>query len=159
MKLKAFTLIETILYLALFNVIFFSVITWAISLSQSNRNAEYKNAVEKNAIFVSEHLNDSFRRGLSIDNANSTFNDPNGKVRVVFETGYFEYYRSNNVLKVTAGAATHDLTDKFVLVTETHISPVLNDLGVAIGAKIRVTLVAEKYPTITKTIESYYAFR
>lgn len=159
MKLRAFTLIETILYLALFNVIFFSVITWAIALSQSNRNAEYKNAVEKNAIFVSEHLNDTFKRGLTVDSVNSVFNDTNGKVRATFTSGYFEYARAGNTLRVTDGTLTHDLTDKFVLVTEFNVAPVTVEGGVIVGAKIRINFIAEKYPTITKTIESYYAFR
>jgi len=159
MKLRAFTLIETILYLALFNVIFFAVITWAITLTQSNRNAEYKNAVEKNAMFLTEHLNDTFKRGLTVDAANSTFNDASGKVRVTFSAGYFEYQRSGSMLRVTDGAATYDLTDRFVQITNFTVSPVMLEDSTIVGVKIRISLLAEKFPTVTKTIESYYALR
>lgn len=159
MKLKAFTLIETILYLALFNVIFFAVITWGITLTQSNRNAEYKNAIEKNAIFLSEHLGDTFKRGVSVDAANSDFNVSTGKVRVNLASGYLEYENVNNVIKVTNGTSSFDLTDRFVQVTNFTVSPVIIAPNTIIGANITITFVAEKFPTLTKTIQSYYAFR
>lgn len=159
MRLKAFTLVETILYLALFNVIFFSVITWAIALTQSNRNAEYKNAVEKNAIFLSEHLKDTFQKGISVDQANSTFNVPNGKVRIVNASGYMEYFTTSNKLVVTNGTGTFDLTDKFVNITNFTVSPVIVPPNTVVGANITITITAEKFPTLTKTIQSYYAYR
>ncbi|MFZ6021983.1 MAG: type II secretion system protein [Patescibacteria group bacterium] len=159
MKTAAFTLIETILYLALFNIIFFVVITWAISLAQNNRTAEYKNALEKNAIFVTSHLKDSFQEANSLDPANSTYNSDNGKVRVSKLASYKEYYLQNQVLKVTDGVNTHDLTDQFVHVTKFNVVPIQNALGTVTGANITVQFTAEKYPQLTKEIESYYAFR
>ncbi|PIY16828.1 hypothetical protein COZ14_04925 [Candidatus Dojkabacteria bacterium CG_4_10_14_3_um_filter_Dojkabacteria_WS6_41_9] len=159
MKLRAFTLIETLLYLALFNVIFFAVMTWAIALSQNNRDAEYKNAVEKNAILVSEHINDSFQKGLSVDSANSNFDSASSKVRILFDTGYFEYQSNGGVLTVTNETTTFALTDKFVNVTNFTVAPVIVQPNTIVGARITVTFVAEKFPTETKTIQSYYAFR
>ncbi|MCC7303863.1 hypothetical protein IT418_00375 [bacterium] len=159
MKLKAFTLIETILYLALFNIIFFAVITWSIALSQSNRNAEYKNAVEKNAIFLSEHLKDTFKGGISVDSANSTFDATSGKIRVNLSSGFLEYTLVDNKVTVTNGTTTFDLTDRFVHVTKFTVSPVIIPPSTIVGANITLTFVAEKYPTNTKTIQSYYAFR
>ncbi len=159
MRLKAFTLIETILYLALFNVIFFSVITWAISLSQSNRNAEFKNAVEKNAIFITEHLNDTFQKGLTIDSVNSTFDDADGKIRITSATGYLEYRRNGNLFTVTNGTSIYSLSDAFVQVTNFRVEPVIVQPNTYVGAKITITITAEKFPTLTKTITSYYALR
>lgn len=159
MRTRAFTLIETILYLALFNVIFFSIITWAIAITQNNRSAEYKNAIEKNAIFISEHLQDSFRKGLTIDEANSIFNDTNGKVRVNFTSGYFEYSRNGGMLQGTNGTSTFELIDKFVQITDFNVSPVIVQPNTIVGARITISLSAVKYPNLTKTIESYYAFR
>lgn len=159
MRVKAFTLVETILYLALFNVIFFAVITWAIALTQNNRSAEYKNAVEKNAIFISEHLNDTFKKGLSVDSVNSTFDVATGRVRVTSATGYLQYSRNGNILTVTNGINTFDLSDRFVHVTNFTVSPVIVSPNTIVGANITITITAEKFPNLTKTIQSYYAFR
>lgn len=159
MKTNAFTLIETILYLALFNIIFFVVITWAISLAQNNRTAEYKNALEKNTIFITAHLKDTFQDASGLDQSNSILNSENGKVRVTMATGYKEYYIQNQVLKVADGVNTHDLSDKFVHITKFNVTPVQNSLGIVTGAKITVQLTAEKFPQLHKEIESYYAFR
>lgn len=128
-------------------------------MSESNRKAEHKNAIEKNAIFVSEHLRDTFQRGLSVDPANSTFDSALGKVHILFDAGYFEYRRNGDTLTVTNGTYTFDLTDKFVNVTSFRVSPVIVQPNTIVGARISVTFVAEKFPTETKTIESYYAFR
>ena len=159
MRLKAFTLVETILYLGLFNVIFFAVITLTISLSQNNSASEYKNAIEKNTMFVTEHLTDTFSKGLTVDSANSTFATNLGKVRVTSATGYMQYTVSNGKLTVTNGTNTYELTDKFVNVTMFQVDPVIVLPNTIVGAKIKVTFVSQKYPNLNKTIESYYAFR
>lgn len=155
---RAFTLVETILYLALFNIIFFSVITWAITLTQSNRNAEYRNAVERNAIFVAAHLADTYRQGLSVDENESVFNLELSSVRIQAPEDYFDYSVSGNRLFVERTGGTYILTDRLVEVTSFEVVPVDHN-DVIVGTRIRITLRAEKYPSVTKTIESYYAFR
>lgn len=159
-RLSAFTLVEAILYLALFNIVFFSVITFTITLTQNNRSAEYKNAVEKNAIFVIEHLKDTFNQGSTIDEASSTFGNNNGKVRITTAGGYRDYSVTSGTFLVQNGTTSHNLTDSLVDVTMFLVEPVYDANNVAVGARITMTLVAEKYPdTISKTIQSYYAFR
>ncbi|WKZ24045.1 MAG: hypothetical protein QY312_00325 [Candidatus Dojkabacteria bacterium] len=157
-RISAFTLVETILYLALFNIIFFSVITWAITLTQSNRNAEYRNAIEKNAIFVTEHLSDTFRRGRTVVEDESSFHTGQGSVRISTDSDYFDYNVQNQRLRVNRNGGTFLLTDPFVQVTEFRVQPVRNE-GEILGVRVRITFIAEKYPSVTKTIESYYAFR
>lgn len=159
MKIKAFTLIETILYLALFNVIFFAVITWAIALGQSNKIAEYKNALEKNSILVTEHLSDTFKKGVTVDPVNSIFDNADGKVRVTFTSGFLEYSRVGNVFTVTDGTTSYGLTDKFVNVTNFTVSPIIIPPSEIVGARISMTISGVKFPNLTKTLVSYYAFR
>jgi hypothetical protein len=156
---KAFTLIETTLYLALFNVIFLSVIGFTISITDSNRKAEYSNSIEKNAIFVSEHIQNTFSQSNSIDAVNTVYLQVNGKIRLITKNGYKEYSLSNGVLQVGNGSTTLPISDSKVNVTSFYIEPVSSVTGVQTGAKITIKFTASKYQTVTKSITSYYDFR
>jgi competence protein ComGF len=157
--MRAFTLIETILYLALFNVIFVAVIGFTIALTQNNRMSEYRNAIDKDAILVSEHLQDTMSSANTIDSINSVYTQDNGKIRVNIVSGYREYYLDNGTLKVTNGTQSYDLTSSLVSASRLYIETVVSNAGTQTGAKITIEFVAKKYPSVTKQISSYYDFR
>lgn len=158
--IQAFTLIETILYLALFNIIFASVVGFTISLTQSNKVAEYRNALDKDSMFVSEHLYDTFSKANTIDSINTTFQNNQGKLRLNVEGTYVDYFIDASTLKVTyGGAATYDLTSNLASVTKFYLEPVVNKTGTQTGAKVTLELTSPKYPNVVKTISSYYDFR
>lgn len=156
---KAFTLIETLLYLALFSIIFFSVVTFTISITESNSRAEYKNAVEKNAIYVSEHLAESFALYSTIDSATTIFDSDNSILRLGTGADYKQYSVSSGMFRVTQPTTSYDLLDSMVQVTQFRVVEVLDSRSVRVGARITMTFVSKKYPTIYKTIETFYAFR
>jgi hypothetical protein len=158
-KLTAFTLIETVLYLALFNVIFLSVIGFTISMTESNRKAEYANAIEKNAIFISEHVQQTFSKANAIDAPNTTYLDSNGKIRLQVLGGFKEYSLLNGVVVVGNGTTITPISDSLVTITSFFVEPVTTSTGLQTGAKITINFSASKFPTITKSISSYYDFR
>ena len=81
-KVKGMSLIETIIYLALFGLIFATITQFSLSIAEANRNAEYKNAIEKNIIFIDEVISKSFEQSDAIDVNNSFFEQTNGKLKL-----------------------------------------------------------------------------
>jgi competence protein ComGC len=157
--MKAFTLVETLLYLALFNVVFLSVIGFTIAITQNNRVAEYRNAVDKNTIFVTQHLQDAFSHANAVDAANSVYDTDNGRIRLIQATGYKEYFIENNTLKVTNGLSTYDLSDALASVSKLRVETVLSPTGSQTGARITLRFVSKKYDTVSKEVSTYYDFR
>ena len=98
LKLKGITLVETLVYLALFGIIFTVMVEFSISIAQSNRSAELRQHLDRAKTFIIEHIDNSFLDTNSIDLNNSVFNNDQGKVRLN-NLGYFEYYLENGVLK------------------------------------------------------------
>ncbi|HLD03460.1 MAG TPA: type II secretion system protein [Candidatus Dojkabacteria bacterium] len=120
LKLKGITLVETLVYLALFGIIFTVMVEFSISIAQSNRSAELRQHLDRAKTFIIEHIDNSFLDTNSIDLNNSVFNNDQGKVRLN-NLGYFEYYLENGVLKFNNTGTVYDITNTKVTVDRFYL--------------------------------------
>ena len=152
-KLKALSLVETVIYLALFGIVFTGIIDFSINVSQNFQAAEGLTQTEKTKIFIFEHFQDSFNSSLTIDTVNSIFNNDSGKLRITNKTGYLEYSILNNDLLFSVnGSANSSLTNSRVDVTRFFLEEV-KVKNVTYG--VRITM-AVNFVKLNKTDNSIH---
>ncbi|MEI7578474.1 MAG: hypothetical protein WCJ58_00365 [bacterium] len=126
-KLKAITLVETIIYLALFAIIFTAIIQFVLSIQESNLKVNTDNTLAKQKIFITEHLEDSFRNTSGIDTAQSAFDSDQGRIYLTTSTIFKTYYLENNRLIFSANGQINPITPDTMNVTKFHLTKI-NDL-------------------------------
>jgi hypothetical protein len=77
-KYKGITIIESVVYLGVFAIIFVGMMQFFFMIGRSNQAVEDQVLIEKNILLITQHTNDSFVDGFSIDETSSTFDDDNG---------------------------------------------------------------------------------
>lgn len=71
-------MVETVVYLAIFGVIFVGMMQFFFLIAQSNKAVEDQVLLEKNILLITQHSNMEFLDAYSIDEAASVFDDDNG---------------------------------------------------------------------------------
>lgn len=135
---RGMTLIETVLYVALFALIFTTVITFALAIGESNKKAQERNVLSRSLLFVSSHLTSTFETADSINDSGCVFNDNNGRVSMVDEGLSVVYSLSDGRLIFTSPAGSSHLTPSGLTVTRFLIQPVYTRSSELTG--IRVSL-------------------
>jgi type II secretory pathway component PulJ len=156
MKSKANTLVEVLLYLGLFGIIFSVAILFTISISQNNNNNDQRARVEKSMIFSNEHLYTSFNKATTLDLANSTFNVDNGKLRLNYAGGYLDYQLTNGRLQISDSGAANYLTDVDVTVSQFLVQQVTDSFANIRGLRITITVSSVKISRISKQTTTFY---
>lgn len=136
--IKGATLIETILYLALFGIIFLTVIEFAFVLGRSNDKAQAENEMHRNTIFLNEHLVENFGQAEAINGNISVFDDSNGVLRLAMEIGYKQYQIADSRLIVTDGTTQTYLTSPAIKVTGFTVRAIMNGLNEYVGISITI---------------------
>lgn len=95
---KGITLIEVVIYLAVFSIFFIGMINFFYSLSENNRISGENLKVDRATIFTSQHLEDIFKKGSSIDEGESIFDSDSGKLTVELKGGEYAYYPTDEVV-------------------------------------------------------------
>ena len=154
LKLKGITLMETLVYLALFGVIFTAMVQFSISVAQSTHSAELRQHIERAKVFVLQHVDDSFGKANSIDLLNTVLDNDNGKVRLLNSGGFYEYSLSSGTLHFNHNDTISDLTNSKVNVDRFYLQAVEVKTD-TVG--IRMTLqLSSKTGNETETIESLF---
>ena len=149
------TLIETVLYLALFALIFISVMQFSLAVAESNRAAVSRNKVEHTLIFVTEHLGLRFEEAQSI-NEGLTLLETNGGVLCLTSNGEdVTYSVSNGILQFSESGVVSALSNSSVVVESFYLEEVLDNVDQLVG--IRLTLeIASKDGTYSDSIVTAY---
>jgi type II secretory pathway pseudopilin PulG len=157
-KLTAITLLETILYLGIFAVFMTVVVNFLLMATEANRKAQERAEMNRNLILIQEHLGNSVISAVSIDAANSTFENANGKLRLnLAGSTTVEYRVENNLLKfIGTDAVNTTITDSRYKVTEFYLTPVNGTSGQLIGLEVRITMVPKSGAGEPRTINSSY---
>lgn len=140
-KLKAVTLIEVLIYLALFAIIFTVVLGFAFNVDDINQFTKSNYNFDKQIIFLDQHMRDSFNKSVSIDSANSIFNVDGGKVVINTSNGAVSYRLDNSRLIYTKDSVDHIVSQVDVNVDSFYIEPVMMaSSGGVNGIKLTVEL-------------------
>lgn len=153
------TLVEVLVYLALFGLIFVSIIEFAISISQSNRVAGKRTEIEKSVITVTQHFSDTVPDGISIDDLNSVYDDDNGVLRVILDPGYVEYRIENGRVVVDRDGILNYLTNPEYYVNKLRFEKILSRSGVTTGVRLTFMISSSNDSSVTTTIITSYMLK
>lgn len=156
-KLKAFTLFEALIYMALFGLVFIGMLEFALSMSIFNRDAESAIAIQKTLVFMNEHISESFTNGQSINTTQSVFNNNSGKLVLNRAGGTYTYDISGGRARFNDGAGNVFLSPIDVQISTLRFEEIkVGALNTTIGVKVSIDAFFAKQPSvIRKTITSY----
>jgi len=102
-RIEGLTLVEMILYLALFAIIFLAVMQFVLAIAENNRVAMARTRVETSQIFVLEHIRESFDTVDSIDEIGSVFESDSGVLQLSLMGNIRQYSLSNGRIMYESG--------------------------------------------------------
>lgn len=155
-KLKAITLVEQLLYLGLFGLIFVVIIEFSIDVTNNNIAARYRNHLERSNVFVYEHFEDSFFKASTIDINNSTFVNNNGKIRLLNSAIYYEYRIQNGRLIFSNNGVENYITPPDIVLDKLYFTQVYAPDDSLIGSKVEIIFRNSKQNNITKNFETLF---
>jgi type II secretory pathway pseudopilin PulG len=136
MRKPALTLIEVIIYLALFAIIFSSIIQIVLSVSEANKNATQRIEVQRNSISFFNHIEKTFSKSNLIDRGASIFNQDQGRIRLTNQPNIYEYYLINGRIYYYENGAPYEMTNGQVYIEKFHLQEVVNNSNQITGVKI-----------------------
>ena len=103
---KGFSLIETIVYVAIFSILLASVSSATSLLFSSYQKTKVVRRIENSAILSMDRMVRDIRNASSVDAANSVFNVPYGALSLVSGATTTKYYLSNGQIYVEENGNT-----------------------------------------------------
>ncbi|WKZ30835.1 MAG: type II secretion system protein [Candidatus Dojkabacteria bacterium] len=136
-KYSGITLIEVLVYMALFGVVFALVVGVLIQTREQNRRARDSIKIEQNMMFIDEHINMVFNDVDSINAAGSVFDNDTGTLQLTLnDASTVEYERVGGTLNFTRDSTTSPLSNNAVTVSQFRIEQVLDEDSNLIGVRV-----------------------
>lgn len=153
---KGITLVEMLLYIALFGMIFLSIFRFYFFVNESTQNAEELNEVIKSAIFINEHFATTFYESTDIDVVNSTFDADNGVLSLIKNGDVYTYSIVGGKIQFNRSGQVSDLTNSGVVVDKLRFERVNDGDGQPTGAKVSVQITSAKNSSQYRNYETVY---
>ena len=159
-KVKAFTIIETVIYLGIFAFIFIAVVQFYFTVARGNQLAGERNEIQKAIIFLDQHMKSSFESSVDVDTLNSTFNNDNGVLSLNTTSGYVEYsVSSNRILFDENGTFSDYVTTDDFIITKFYLEEIEDSDSIVVGVKLTLDISSRVLPdTVTETYVTSYIF-
>gem|GEM_PF-1382618 len=135
------TLVEVLVYLALFAMIFVTFIRLFWYVSENNQRATYRGELDRSSMFVFEHLNTVVDNASSINDELSSFATEEGVLSMQVNGAEVSYSLANGVLFYQSGGVATPITSEKYGVERFYLEQVLNSSDELIG--VRVTLLVK----------------
>lgn len=145
MKYKAISLIESLVYLAIFAIFFLSVIQFLMSMSDANLSAREKQQLETAAMFVNNHLTAQLEDAQTIVVGVDTFT-------LTIDSIDYVYSIVSDELVVTSQSVTEQITPSFATVSNVSLTAISEGV-VDVGLEISMDLISEKEDISTRHID------
>lgn len=160
-RYKAITLVETIIYIGLLNMVVAAVIGLALVLINTDKHLEHANELERNAIFISNHLSESFSKTNTVDVTESVFDQDNGSLRITGYSGaYYDYAKTGGNLEINRnGTTTGLINQKQITVTRFKVTHIQTPSGNTSAVRVELMLNSRKFNSLNKQLDLYYSFR
>ncbi len=146
-RLKGVTLIETMIYIALFSIILLIIINFMFSAQEStmrnNRRAELQKTIE----FLTQHVTDTFDRTNSVNTENCVFLDNQGVLNITTDMV--------NEYKLEDGRILFNnipITPKGILVGSFRLEPVNDSFDKTIGVRFSIQLSSREDSPVAQEI-------
>ncbi|GAB4158020.1 MAG: hypothetical protein Fur003_1760 [Candidatus Dojkabacteria bacterium] len=139
LKYKGITLIETLVYLGLFGIIFIMIIQFLFSVTDNNTLVQNRISVNRYKLYIFEHLTETFDQADSIDEANSLFNSDSGTLNLEDLNGEeFTYTINSGNLSFNRNGETTDITPNEIRISQFRPEAIRNSANEIIGTKITI---------------------
>lgn len=158
-KAKAMTLVEILVYLVLFGVIFVAIMEFVISTRKNNDVASQRNELEKSVLFVVNHLDDSFSQANSVISGNTVYNSNNGKIRLQLSGKFVEYSIVADKLNVNDNGTNYLLLDPDHKIDKFYLEEILNNDNVLMGVRCSIQITSIKSSLITKDFRTSFMLK
>ncbi|KXK08710.1 MAG: hypothetical protein QY330_00610 [Candidatus Dojkabacteria bacterium] len=150
-KLKAVTLVEAIIYLAVFGVLFLIVVQFMFSISEANSRSSLRNEIDRNVLFLTNHFQDNFAEATSINASLSQFANDNGVLRLTDNGEYYEYRLNSGRVQFNRNGVQNYLTMANIDINQLRFDRVEYLDGSLTGARVTITLSSEEMPEVSRT--------
>lgn len=158
-KLKAITLVEATIYLALFGIMFIAIMQFVITMRDNNRLAIEKVDLERVVIFLTNHISDTTKNATSIDETNSIFAQNDGKLRIVKNEISYEYKLQNGSFTYTDNSTPIMILDPDYKVTRFYLEKIYNNQNTLLGTRLELTVESIKTTKNSKAIRTSYILK
>jgi hypothetical protein len=145
-KLKAITAVESVIYLALFGLIFIAVMEFVITVRGNSQVSLEKVNMEKVIIYINNHISDSFVNSTNIDDLNSVYENDNGKIRIIKATGYKEYSLVGDEFSFNNNGNEIEILDPDYNIEKLRFDKILNNSNELKGIRMELSIVSIKNP-------------
>ena len=146
-NIKAFTLVEIIVYMALFAMVFILIIEFTISIKQINSSTNNSTRIDNSALFANQALESTLSTMETVVAGSSAFDSDNGVLNVILKSGQvIEFKIEAGKLKITRGGVSNFITPDGVIVTRFRITPIYTadiSLTNVIGVKMELAMYVQ----------------
>ncbi|HRN86411.1 MAG TPA: prepilin-type N-terminal cleavage/methylation domain-containing protein [Candidatus Dojkabacteria bacterium] len=160
-KLKGMTLIEVLLYLAIFGMFFVVIINYFFFVQDNNQLSGEALKIDRGVILLSQHFEDSFERTSSIGGS-TIFNNNNGALYLTGPSNInytvSDFATSDARLQFFDGAITKQITRNDVEVTKFLLEEILDNSDTNIGVEITVGIRSKSDTSISTEFTNSYIF-
>lgn len=153
-KLKAITLIETIVYVAIFSMFMLTMMQFLISI-QVNQDKVYKELeLEMNRIFLTNHLEKTLRYNFNLEENTSVF-DENNSIGV-FANNQEEliYRKEEGELVLQKNLNTTKLTNSKALIQSFNLTPIRTEGNEITAIRINIDLAHRDNNRVTNNFST-----
>lgn len=147
-KLKGVTLVETMLYIGLFSIIIIIVLNFMLSTQEATQRTDNRAQLTRSSDFVSQHINYSFNKILSVDKITSVFNNSQGVLSLKFPDGNKQYTLLNSRVYFD----NTPITPTNISVTEFKVEPIYKGTDTIVGIRTEIIFVSNKDSKISETL-------
>lgn len=139
-KYKGITLIEVVVYLALFALIFVGVVQFLIAVADNNTFTQNRIEIDRYKIYLYQHLEESLDWASQVDGVSSTFDSDNG-VLVLKDTSVvpeetLTYSLNSGKVEVNRGGVILPVTPANVTVSKLRFEDLLDNQGNVVGVVV-----------------------
>lgn len=139
-RFKAFTLIELVLYLALFSTVILTMVQYFIFVSNKNVDARNRIELSRSVIFLRQHFTQSESEINSFVDGSSTYNSDTGTITFVTNAGNRSYRLLNNNILYNNGSSDIELLASGVTSSKLRFTKITNSANTTIGVHVYVTM-------------------
>ncbi len=147
-KLKGITLMETVLYIGLFSIVLFLILSFMLSTQEGNLRTQRRSTVHTSAQFLKQHFDYSFTKVIGINVATSVFNTDNSVLDLTFSSGTRKYSLSNTRILFNEVP----ITPSSVVVLKFFAEPIYNKKGAIVAVKVSTDILSAADSKVKETL-------
>lgn len=136
-KYKGITLIEVLVYLGLFALIFIGVVQFLIAVADNNTYSQNRIEVSRYKLYLFEHIEEGVEWASEIDGVNSTFSSDNGvlalKDTTIVPDGLLTYSLNSGRIEVNRDGVVTPISPANMTVTKLRFEELQNNQGDIVG--------------------------